>query len=171
MGYHRIRLNFSEKGIKRGQDILNKLASTVPQLEKNFLDKSIDYLYDRAVYHIQESTGNSAYIPTGELLEGMKKDNELHRIFNDCSHAMWVEYGTGIIGQGTHPQPANGYQYDVNNHGELGWTYKGNDGNYYHTAGMEAHRFMFDAVIDYKMKSKEIFSQCFDEWVGGAVKK
>lgn len=170
MGYHRVRVNFTEKGIQHVQNVLQKMIDTLPELQKKFLDKSVDYLYDRAVYHIQDSTGNSSYMPTGELLAGMKKDKELHRIFNDCSHAKWVEFGTGIVGAGTHPKPVNGYQYDVNNHGELGWTYKGDDGNYYHTTGMEAHRFMYDAVIDYELKAKSIFSQCFDEWIGGAKK-
>lgn len=36
-------------------------------------------------------------------------------------HAMYVEYGTGIVGsENPHPHP---WIYDVNNHGEKGWFY------------------------------------------------
>ena len=99
----------------------------------------------------------------------MKKDYELGKVFNDCVHAAWVEYGTGMIGTGTHPNPPTGYQYDVNAHGEQGWTYLGDDGKFYHTQGLTAHRFMYNAITDYRMNYKKIFSQAFNEVVGGAI--
>lgn len=42
----------------------------------------------------------------------------------DSEYAIFAEFGTGIIGAGNdHPNPADGWVYDVNNHGEDGWTY------------------------------------------------
>lgn len=40
-----------------------------------------------------------------------------------ASYALFVEYGTGIVGaQNPHPEP-DGWQYDVNGHGTKGWWY------------------------------------------------
>lgn len=43
----------------------------------------------------------------------------------DTDYAMFVEYGTGIVGDANkHPKSNEfGWRYDVNNHGESGWWY------------------------------------------------
>lgn len=62
-------------------------------------------------------------------------------------YAVFVEYGTGIVGANEpHPEP-NGYEYDVNGHGWAGWTY-GFNGKFYHTYGMPARPFMYGTLRD-----------------------
>lgn len=157
------------KGMKLMQKKIDNLQNAMPQLGQRFIEMSLDYLYERAAYYIESSTGNGGYEPTAELLAGLKRDYELGKLFNDCVHAAWVEYGTGMIGTGTHPNPPTGYQYDANAHGEQGWTYPGEDGKFYHTQGLSAHRFMYNAITDYRMNYKKIFSKAFNEVVGGAI--
>lgn len=58
-------------------------------------------------------------------------------------HAMFVEFGTGIVGA-SDPHPYNylGWEYDVNGHGIDGWTYPKN-GRFYHTLGQPSNPFMY----------------------------
>ena len=43
----------------------------------------------------------------------------------DFSIAEAVEYGIGVVGEGTGINASeNNYLYDINNHGEMGWIYK-----------------------------------------------
>ncbi|MEG0409191.1 MAG: hypothetical protein RR623_09990, partial [Bacilli bacterium] len=95
-------------------------------------------------------------------------DYNLGTLINDCAYSAFVEYGTGIVGKGTHPDPKN-YQYDVNSHGEKGWGFKDKNGNLHFTKGMEAHRFMYNAVNDYCMKGeyKRIFKEAVNKELGG----
>lgn len=59
-------------------------------------------------------------------------------------YAIYVEYGTGVVGEGTTDFAAEvGYMYDVNNHGIEGWNYYDPlTDQYWHTAGMVARPFM-----------------------------
>lgn len=52
-------------------------------------------------------------------------DEGVSIMINDDGYAIFVEYGTGVIGEDTpHPQAhMNGWVYDVNGHGEYGWWY------------------------------------------------
>lgn len=137
----------------------------MPTVQKLFIKYSIDYLDERARYHLGESIGHSWYVPTGALMSSFQKEygTDMGRLFNNYYTALWVEYGTGIIGEGTHPDP-KGYQYDVNNHDDEGWVYKDKNGNFHFTRGMEAHRYMYNALIDYLTQgANKIFEKAFDE--------
>lgn len=56
------------------------------------------------------------------------------------------EYGTGIKGEGTHPNP-DGYQYNIKTEykDEFGrWVYKDKNGEFHTTAGMPAKHMFYD---------------------------
>jgi len=73
--------------------------------------------------------------------------------------ALYVEYGTGIVGaNNSHPSP-KGWVYDVNSHGEQGWMYPTNesdpnptkkmhDGQWYAwTKGQKSKPFMYNTWL------------------------
>lgn len=78
-----------------------------------------------------------------------------------CSYAVFVEFGTGIKGQ-TNPHPdvaILGWNYDVNNHGDLGWWYPTDESDpnptkhtckngktYAWTKGMPSRPFMYNTA-------------------------
>lgn len=68
---------------------------------------------------------------TGELLSSITSDTYgTHGVVAcDCDYAVFVEFGTGIVGsRNQHPDIAIlGWSYDVNGHGELGWWYPTDD--------------------------------------------
>lgn len=66
-------------------------------------------------------------------------------IFMGSDYAVYVEYGTGIVGEmSPHPHP---WEYDINGHGEEGWVFKSDDGNWYRTKGQMSHPFMYNTWL------------------------
>lgn len=89
-------------------------------------------------------------VDTGELegsIQGYFSPN-LHAgfVYTNTFHALFVEYGTGVVGQGTYPTTtAGGWQYDIHDHGEKGWVYHNdNDGKFHWTKGYVARPFMLN---------------------------
>jgi hypothetical protein len=64
-------------------------------------------------------------------------------------YAMYIEYGTGIVGKQNppHPDPQIPWGHDVNNYGDSGWTYKGKDGKYHWTKGQKSRPFMYNTWL------------------------
>lgn len=171
MPIYRRREKFTIQGIQNIIDMNNEIMTAIPALRNDFIKRSLDYLDERARYHLAASIGNGSYVPTGELMSHFRKEYELGKFLNDCYYAALVEYGTGIVGSGTHPN-AKGYQYDVNNHGEDGWYYMDEHGKFHWTKGMQAHRYMFNALNDYLNDGvKKVFSESFKVIMGGIIKK
>ena len=71
-------------------------------------------------------------------------------IFAGSPHAVFVEYGTGIVGaNASHPDPVAGWKYDSNNHGEEGWWYwSSQDNNWHWTKGMPSRPFMWETEME-----------------------
>jgi hypothetical protein len=87
------------------------------------------------------------------------------RVYTDLAYAKYVEFGTGVIGK-NNPSPKAtefGWSYDKNDKGEMGWVYKGSDGEYYWTQGQEAHNFMYNAYLDLKENYMDITKQVLRE--------
>lgn len=79
-----------------------------------------------------------------------------------ADYAVFVEYGTGVVGMtNQHPAPVN-WTYDVNNHGESGWVYKSDrDGNFHWTKGQISHPFMYNTYRELQRLFPSMVSQNF----------
>ncbi|MDD3230629.1 MAG: HK97 gp10 family phage protein [Oscillospiraceae bacterium] len=99
---------------------------------------------------------------TGELKDSISwtfdKETNTGKISVGAKYAVFVEYGTGIVGElSPHPQPAAGWTYDSNGHGESGWTYYDERANqYFHTKGQPANAFVWKTVQYLKQRAKEL---------------
>ena len=106
---------------------------------------------------------------TGELEQGIagyfSPQLRAGFVYTDVFHAMFVEYGTGIVGEGTYPATtANGWQYDIHGHGEQGWIYRNDrDGKFYWTKGFVARPFMLNTFEWLKEAAPEIASRFWNE--------
>ena len=162
---------FSVNSIRELKKDISKFESRLPRLKRKFIKYSLDFLEQRAKYWIRQTTGGSSwYVLTHELENSFKKDATVGKIINDCWWSAYVEFGTGVVGEGTHEDPQN-YQYDINNHGEDGWWFKDDKGRLHWTKGMTAHRFMYQAMNEYvNGEYKKIFKKAFDEVIGGIFK-
>lgn len=89
---------------------------------------------------------------TGELEESIKgmffPSERCGFVIAEAPYAIFVEYGTGIVGENNpHPEADGNYDYDVHQHGESGWVYKnGKDGKYYWTKGFISRPFMYNTL-------------------------
>lgn len=162
MSYQPINVWLSKKGIQKLYNKLIFLRDHLTDVEKLFVAKSLDFLEKSAKSYLESSINKD--FSNGNLIDSFRKEYDLGRLINDCSYAAFVEYGTGIIGsRNPHPDLPPGWSYDVNEHGEAGWVYKSDTGEYRWTQGQEPHRFMYHAVVDYLLNYKKIFSKAFDE--------
>lgn len=77
-------------------------------------------------------------------------------------YAVYVEFGTGVVGKGSpHPNP-DGYQYDVNQHGDEGWVYYDDDsGQFRWTKGFKSRPFMYNTARQLEKECKKIAEEVF----------
>lgn len=101
-------------------------------------------------------------VDTGALEESIQgvylPSEHLGVIFTNVPYALYVEYGTGVVGEANpHDLAAeSGWEYDVNQHGDSGWWYlKSTDmGNRFRwTKGMPARPFMYET---FRMLENEV---------------
>jgi len=167
-----IKRPLSQKGVAQLIRKFEVMQKNVPKLEDEFTRRSLDYIEKRARFYIRKTTGKSSWYELTHTLENSwVKDYSLKTLINNCWYSAMVEFGTGVRGSGTHPNPKN-YQYDVNGHGDNGWYFFDDKGNLHFTTGMIAHRFMYDAIQDYVTggEYKRIFEKSFKTVMGGMLK-
>lgn len=167
-----INIPLSINGVNKGKQKLQLVANSLPKVRDEFIKRSLMFIETRAKLYIRSTTGSSDWYELTKTLENsFAKDIKLGTLVNNCFYAGFVEYGTGIIGNGTHPLSKN-YQYDMNGHGEAGWFFLDENGVLHWTQGMEAHRFMYDAINDYceRGEFKHIFNEVMDKYIGGIAK-
>lgn len=83
----------------------------------------------------------------------------------NATYAVYVEYGTGIVGKLGPKHPDQKYQLDVNGHGWEGWVYKGDDGKFHHTYGMEARPFMYNTMRDLELFAEQNGGRIIAEYI------
>lgn len=94
-------------------------------------------------------------IPTdgelGDSITAYMVDATTARLEADGGHAIYVEFGSGIVGLNSPHQEAaqRGVTYDRNGHGESGWTYN-KDGEFFHTKGYKSRPFWYATGIRLK---------------------
>lgn len=122
---------------------------------KQTLDKRVkslvEALVDRGVDVAKAQVRELGAVYTGELEDSIigyfDESLGVGIIRADCPYAIYIEFGTGIVGKNNpHPAP-KGWKYDVNEHGELGWWYfNDRDFQWHWTKGMESRPFMYNTV-------------------------
>lgn len=142
--------DLSPKGV---QQLTNNLKRYYKEII-NCREYILKALTDRALELVKENIRNTTK-GTGELETSIKSEiisKEMARVYTDIFYAQFVEYGTGIVGKKKpHAKSGDaGWTYDKNEHGEKGWVYKDNSGQFFWTAGEEAHSFMYNALMQLK---------------------
>lgn len=137
----------------------------LPSLEKHFTqgyENGIERFYQALVNKLNENLnkyglGNSKLASSARITV---TDDGIY-ISMDSEYAMFVEYGTGVVGEGfSHPKAnIHGWEYDTNQHGDKGWYYptteddpnptkRYKNGEWWAwTAGQESKPFMYDTWL------------------------
>lgn len=149
--------------------IANKALQTLHQVtrEKLNMDEEMEF-YHRYRYNHKLKVNkdeiilfNQTTIPVGEINPDIAMNYP-----NGFDLAKAVEYGTGIIGassSGAEYAGNNGWQYDVNGHGNKGWFYVDSNGELFWTKGM-AGRLIY-------LTTKQRIEQNINSWVNEYVEK
>lgn len=79
-------------------------------------------------------------------------------------YAVYVEFGTGVVGKASpHPNPTSG-QYDKNNHGDKGWIYYDEDhGVFRWTKGFKSRPFMYNTARQLEQECAKIAKEVFNQ--------
>ena len=128
--------------MKELEDYQKKVEGLGPGIVKAATEEGVEEAKNQALYM-------NAY-DSGELVNGIlgEVQDEKGRVMSTAPHSIFVEFGTGIRGKQS-PYPVNppiGWQYDVNEHGEAGWGYTGDDGKKHWTKGMPSRPFMYNTA-------------------------
>ncbi len=133
-----------EDAIREVKEYKRKLNDRVKALIRELVDKGVE------IAKAQVRELGAVY--TGQLEESITgffdEETGLGIIRTDCPYAIYVEFGTGVVGErNPHPEPIEGWQYDVNEHGDKGWWYfNERDQKWHWTKGMVSRPFMYNTL-------------------------
>ncbi len=155
-----INLNNSEEISKA----IGKLSQTsnVVKATKEFMQTLIDDGVEYARDIVPVDTGDLRDGISGEVVASGTKITG--KVIARSDHAAYVEYGTGVVGEGTYPADTNGYEYNVPSMWKdvTGGWYYGEDYRIY-THGHVANPFMFRTANEMRRRSVEIAKDVFDD--------
>lgn len=139
----KITIQLSEESIKAAIKELNAYKRELSQKARILVQR----LVEAGVEIARQEVKVLGAFDSGELhdsLDGLMYTDGAHGIiFTNCGHAAFVEFGTGIVGEGS-PHPTMPWQYDVNAHGEAGWVYYDEkQGRFRWTKGMPSRPYMY----------------------------
>ena len=109
-------------------DALKKLKKVQKHIEKS-CEELVKSLVEYGIEVAKMEIAQLGAIDTGGLEESIRgvyfKDERCGVIFSDVPYALYVEYGTGIVGeQEPHPEYQKiNWEYDSHGHGDTGWWY------------------------------------------------
>ena len=155
--------------IKLSEDSISKAIREVEKYKgelKNKVHLLIERLTDYGVEVAKAQVRELGAFYTGELEESItgyySPSTQVGIIKTDVPYAVYVEFGTGVVGAGSpHPAPA-GWRYDVNNHGEAGWWYfNERDQKWHWTKGIESRPFMYNTLQILERESARIAKEVF----------
>jgi len=148
---------------------INRAIRELEQYKKELNRKTsllIEALTDRGVEIAKAQIRELGAVYTGELESSISgyfsPSTGVGIIKAGAPYAVYVEFGTGIVGAGSpHPAPA-GWRYDVNNHGEKGWWYfNDRDQKWHWTKGIESRPFMYNTVQILERECMRIAKEVF----------
>lgn len=155
-------------------DYYNELEEKCRTLKKMLADIGVD-VAKTTVIALPYSTGDLS----SDIYSIYDEKNECALIVADSEHAVFVEFGTGVMGEGTYPNDdyygiaeQNGWQgYYVGGFegkefttksGREGWITVMNDGKVRFTEGQEATHFMSDTGESIRDEFVNVVRQVFE---------
>ena len=171
--------------IKEVRDFKKILSKAVIELVKELTDKGVEVA--------QVEIASMGAVDTSTLIDSIMgwydEGSHIGHIYTDLDYAVLVEYGTGIVGEGS-PHPGIGDDdwinpdgvtvggktysaYDQNEHGEAGWWYPSPNGWYIPkdgvtneeglslawTKGMPSRPFMYETLRWLEQNAPKIASE------------
>jgi hypothetical protein len=149
---------------------IDRAIRELKQFKTEFLEKCdrlIEALTDYGVEVAKVQVAQLDAVYTGELMNSIEgyysPTYNVGIIKAGAYYAAYVEFGTGVVGkQSPHPNP-QGWQYDVNQHGDEGWVYYDDEsGTYRWTKGFKSRPFMYNTARQLERDCKKIAEEVFN---------
>ena len=148
---------------------IKRAVNELKAYKKQFLERCNQLVatltdYGVEVAKVQVSQLDAYY--TGELMNSIEgyfsPTTQVGIIKAGAYYAAYVEFGTGVVGsRSPHPDP-QGWQYDVNAHGDEGWVYYDDDsGNFRWTKGFKSRPFMYNTAREIEKNCAKIAKEVF----------
>lgn len=162
---HTISFGLNGKDIDRAVRELTEYRKDLIKKCNELIRTLTEYGYEFAKFEVLRmgafDTGNLA-----DSIQGYFSPEEgIGYIRADCWYAVYVEFGTGVVGANSPQDPlaiAHGWQYDVNHHGDSGWVYwSGRDGMFHWTKGQPSHPFMYQTMRRLQGEARSAASRIF----------
>lgn len=155
-----IKVELSPAGIKRAQKEIREYRKSIRYKVARLMTALSQKGYECVIQNI--SSLDMPY-STGALLSGAgySHDKKMAKIYVASDHAVFVEFGTGIVGKENPNELASkfGYRYDINDRGNNGWYYYTDKLHW--TKGMPSRPYMHPAFNQLREElsglAKEIF--------------
>ena len=146
----RIDFELSTQSINNAIRELNKFRKQL----RSWMDALMRKLVEDGVVVCKMNVMHMNAVYTGALEDSIQgiffAEEKMGIIYTDVPYAIFVEYGTGIVGEGTNASPLPpGYKHDYHNHGNKGWWYfLETDGvnQFRWTKGMVARPYMYETL-------------------------
>ena len=157
-----IRFSLNEKDIDRAISELKAFKNEFLKKCESLIEALTDYGVEVAKLEVAQLDA----VYTGELMNSIigyySPTYNVGIIKAGAYYAAYVEFGTGVVGsQSPHPNP-QGWQYDLNNHGEKGWVYYDEDGGKFRwTKGFKSRPFMHNTARDLEKNCERIVREVF----------
>lgn len=142
----------SIKGVDRLTQRFNNIANMELRSEMN---KATQLVHGQAKALAPADTGllresiHMSVKDTGKELQG--------RVYTNVEYAPYVEFGTGIKGNGTYPYEVEGLNLEYKN---KAWVYYDEDNDtFVYTKGQKAQPYMYPALKENEKTIKAIFKQ------------
>ena len=148
---------------------IDRAINRVKKFKEKFLEKCnrlIETLTEEGeeIARIEVAQLDAVY--TGELMNSI--DSYYSPTYNvgiikaGAYYAAYVEFGTGVVGsRSSHPKP-DGWQYDVNGHGDEGWVYFDDySGEFRWTKGFKSRPFMYNTARQLEKQCAKIAKEVF----------
>lgn len=158
----KITLDLSTRDINRAIRELQRYKKELNEKVSRLIETLTDYGVDVAKAQVREL---GAWY-TGELESSItgyfSPTVGVGVIKAGSPYAVYVEFGTGIVGQTSpHPDPKD-WQYDINKHGEDGWIYfNERDSRWHWTKGFESRPFMYNTARELEKECVRIAREVF----------
>lgn len=147
----KVEIKNIDRLIKRLENI--KTADLVPLVNKATL---IIEAQAKALCPVQDG-GLRASIHPDVKVEGKII---IGKVYTSKEYAPYVEFGTGIKGNGTYPYKVEGLSLSYR---DTGWVYTPDGEKFYYTEGMVAQPFMFPALHLNKDKINKLINDGYNE--------
>lgn len=170
MAKKRLKADLSISGIRQLQKDIEKYQNSIDYKAKLLAEN----LADMGVEIARVKISSLDAIFTGELIQSVHTEYKssirggaIFCVVADSDHAVFVEFGTGIVGA-KHPYPGNlpmvyaqGKTIRQLADGRYGWFYKGDNGQWYFTEGMESRPFMYETSLELEKKVVSVAKRVF----------